>query len=313
MRGYSIYGTTFTTTLPFEFPLPPSSLPPQLSLTEQAGTLSLDGAELLSATPEPYVNDAGIQAAYRLPGEDVLLCTGEDQLIVREREIVYAHSGKHEPRPDLMEVRVIGSAFAWWLLQQGRLPLHAGALVLDGEAVLFTATSGMGKSSLMASLIAQGHPLLSDDFVTIHPAASGPPLAASAYPQMRMWPETIERFIGPSAAYPTVFFGGTKRRVEVGGGWGRFLEGTYPVSRIYLLERQPHGDGDVQVNRLSGHEGFMRLLTAVLLGSSFPLADLQRVWPTLQQITDHVPVFELSYPSGWERLPDVHRAILLPQ
>ncbi|MGH2543223.1 MAG: hypothetical protein ACRDIB_10510, partial [Ardenticatenaceae bacterium] len=57
------------------------------------------------------------------------------------------------------------------------------------------------------------------------------------------------------------------------------------------------------------HEAFMRLLTSILMGSSFPAGELQRVWPTLQQVATRIPLYQLTYPSGWQWLSSVQRAV----
>ncbi|MDQ4075825.1 MAG: hypothetical protein M3220_06200 [Chloroflexota bacterium] len=243
----------------------------------------------------------------------MLQLVGGDQLLVGSESIVYLHAGNERTRHDLVEVRLLGSGFAWWLLRHGKVPLHAGALGIDGGAVLLAAESGMGKSSLMCSLVREGIPLLSDDFVAVENSPSGEIVAASAYPQMRMWPETVEHFIGNADRYPPVFDGGVKRRVAVEEPWGHFLEGIYRVSRIYLLRRWEHTNGAVQLERVSGHDVFMSLLTSILLGPSFPMAELQHVWLTLQQIVEQVPVYRLSYPTGWKWLPALHYAIVYPE
>ncbi len=314
MPCYSVYGVPFATSLSLRFPLPASSQPPRLHLSEQRGTRPLATARLLSQTPDEHVDGGSPRAVYRAPGEDILLFPDGDQAVVRDDAIVYLHAGDEPTRADYVEVRLIGGTFAWWLLRQGRLPFHAGALMIDGEAVLFMAESGTGKSSLMCSLIGKGFPLLCDDFVTVQPAPDGTIRVASAYPQMRLWPETIEHFIGSAEPFPPVTNGGRKRRVPVGNGWGHFLEGVFPVTRIYLLQRQaePHG-GAVALQRAAGHEGFMSLLAAILLGPSFPLGELETVWTVLQQMTEQLPIYKLTYPTGWQWLPDLHRAVLTPQ
>jgi hypothetical protein len=310
MHVYSLYGTTISTEIPFLAPLPPSSAAPVLHVEEAYGGRPLDDAELLATMPDAYQNSVTIQRAVRLPdGEDVLLFPGGDQIALAERRITYRHAGINERRADYLDARLLGGGFAWWLLREGKLPLHAGAVVVNGEAILFLAGTGTGKSSLMCSLIAGGAALLCDDFVTIDVTPGGEIVAASAYPQMRLWPTTIERFIGSSDPYPTVFQGGTKRRVPIGTTWGQFLEGTFPVTRIYVLQREESTEGQVAVRRIRGHEAFVHVLASILMGSSFPTGDIQRIWPTLQNVAARVPLFSLSYPTGWHWLSSVRHAV----
>ena len=312
MAYYTVYGVTIWSDVPLRSPLTIATPPHDLRITEAHGTLALDGAQVLTIVPDEYRNDLNIEAAYRLGSDDLLLFPGGDQVLLRADQMTYHHAGPEGTREDYVDARLLGTVFAWWLLRQGRIPLHAGAVVLDGEAVLFLAERGTGKSSMLASLLAGGVPLLCDDFVAVYLSVDGEPLAASAYPQMRLWPQTIEQFIGSTDEYPSVFDEGTKRRVPVGGAWGRFLAGLYPVTRIYLLQRGTANEGEIEVRRCTGHEAFMSLLSALLMSANFPASDLQRVWPDLQQMAERVPIYELTYPTGWQWMPHLHRVIAEP-
>lgn len=312
MHSYFIYGICFSTDISFYSPLPPSTKPHQLYVREQNSSVSLTNSTLLYSSPEKYLNPATLGSAHRFGKQDILVFPGGDQIAIDPQEITYHHVGKEVSRWHFVDLRVLGSGFAWWLLQQGRLGLHAGAIVVDGEAVLLMAESGMGKSTLLCSLVTEGYPLLCDDFVAIDKSTEGKIMAYSAYPQMRLWPTTIKPFIGDPTPFVTVAQGGTKRRVPVGEEWGRFLVGAYPISRIYLLNREESTKGSVKVERIEGHQAFMHLLTSILMGSCFPSSDLQPVWTTIEQIVNQIPLYNLSYPTGWPWLPEVQRAILQP-
>ena len=53
------------------------------------------------------------------------------------------------------------------LLSLGYEPLHATAVVVDGEAVAFLGDCGYGKSTLGAAFLARGFPLLTDDVLAL--------------------------------------------------------------------------------------------------------------------------------------------------
>jgi hypothetical protein len=57
---------------------------------------------------------------------------------------------------------------------QGLEVLHASAVVVDGSAIAFTATSGTGKSSLCAHLVAAGATFLTDDVLALEDGDGGP-------------------------------------------------------------------------------------------------------------------------------------------
>lgn len=89
-------------------------------------------------------------------GELLLKVDGVANYWVKEgREIVI------EPGPaaEAGDVRVflLGSAFGALLHQRGLPPFHAGAVAMEGKAVLLAGRSGVGKSTLAAELCRRGH------------------------------------------------------------------------------------------------------------------------------------------------------------
>lgn len=60
----------------------------------------------------------------------------------------------------------VGMFSAYW---GDRLPLHAGAVGIDGKAWLILATKAGGKSTTLALLERAGHPVLADDLSVIDP------------------------------------------------------------------------------------------------------------------------------------------------
>jgi hypothetical protein len=58
---------------------------------------------------------------------------------------------------------LLGQVLSFALLSRGYEPLHATAVVIDGQAIAFLGDCGHGKSTLGAGLIARGFGLLTDD------------------------------------------------------------------------------------------------------------------------------------------------------
>jgi hypothetical protein len=316
MALYSLYGITFSSTVPFRSPVLSDIRSPRLEVVELPAPLPIEGGVPIMELEEQYWALAAPYKILRMGDRDVELFLEGAQIWVEPNRIAYAHA-PGDPRHDYMDVRLVGVGFAWWLLRQGIIPLHSGALELNGELALFTAESGMGKSSLMSSFVSEGYPLVSDDFVGIHyDAADGQLRATSAYPQMRLWPNSVSQFFDDPAHHPTVFEDGDKRRVFIGDGndegkgFGRFARGEYPISRIYLLERRPETTGEIRQERLSGTETFMTLLASMIMGAVFPVTELAPIWDAVQALTEQVPFYRLSYPTGWDHLPAVKAKIL---
>ncbi|MCK6580851.1 MAG: hypothetical protein L6Q98_22385 [Anaerolineae bacterium] len=99
------------------------------------------------------------------------------------------------PDADEESVRLflLGSVLGTLLHQRGMLPLHASAVETPGGAVLFTGTSGAGKSTTAAALTRRGYRLIADDITVVYAGQDGIPMAAPAFPQMKLWAESLHK------------------------------------------------------------------------------------------------------------------------
>ena len=70
------------------------------------------------------------------------------------------------------------------LLQRGAFVLHAAACASPRGAVLLAGSSGRGKSTLLAALLARGHRMLADDVSAIGLDAAGHPIAHPAFSRL---------------------------------------------------------------------------------------------------------------------------------
>jgi hypothetical protein len=64
-------------------------------------------------------------------------------------------------------VYLLGQALSYALVKLGFEPLHATAIVVNGEAAVLLGSSGFVKSSLAACFLEDGHRLLTDDLLIL--------------------------------------------------------------------------------------------------------------------------------------------------
>lgn len=87
---------------------------------------------------------------------------------------------------------VAGSVFTFVLQQRGVVTLHAAAIATEAGALLLCGRSGIGKSSLAATLVERGYPLLSDNMAGVVRAAGGRPMVLPAFARQRLSAHVVE-------------------------------------------------------------------------------------------------------------------------
>jgi hypothetical protein len=123
------------------------------------------------------------------PEEDYLFWRGVGSFLVREgNEIVLDPSPGLDQR--MLRLLLLGPVLAVLLRQRGHLLLHASAVAVAGEAILFLGSSGRGKSTTAAALRARGHGLVTDDVAVLR-AEESPPMVYPGFPQLKLWPEAL--------------------------------------------------------------------------------------------------------------------------
>ncbi len=195
------------------------------------------------------------------------------------------------------------------LAHQGRLVLHAGAVQVGCQAIAFIGDTGRGKSTLTASFHAAGFPLLSDDGLVLT-RGDRFTLALPTYPSLRLWPAAIASlYARPPACAPMAHYSAKQRVVmtDVAAAASNPL----PLAALYVLASEAKMDGArISLTSLSPREACMAIIR-----NSFQLdvTDARRaaaMLATASRIAQQLPVFTLTFPRDFARLPDVRDAIL---
>jgi len=88
---------------------------------------------------------------------------------------------------------LMGSAMGALLHQRNILPLHAGAVQVDGKAVLFIGPSSIGKSTLAGGFQKRGYALLADDVCAVSANGDGEAIAIPGFPRLKLWADTLNK------------------------------------------------------------------------------------------------------------------------
>ncbi len=95
-------------------------------------------------------------------------------------------------------VYLLGQALSFALVKQGLEPLHATAIVVEGEAVVFLGAAGFGKSSLAACFLATGCRMLTDDLLILKKTSENI-LAYPGPPRIKLFPNLARKYMGRTA------------------------------------------------------------------------------------------------------------------
>ncbi len=214
------------------------------------------------------------------------------------------------PQPGLSQVTIdhFLSDQVWprLLAHEGSFIIHAGAVRVNGGAILLMGESGRGKSTLTASFDQVGCALMGDDAIVIS-SVDGEPRVRPVYPSLRLFPDSIEALMpGAITAGPVAHYS-SKERIDVAGDQDR-AAAAVPVRAIFSI-----GDataGEIGIHPLPRSQACMTLIT-----NSFALdpSDLDLARGRLNRasaLVRQVPMFEITYPRDYARLPDVRQAIL---
>jgi hypothetical protein len=305
-----LFGEQVESELPFSFPMisgvDPAGL--RVRLLERAPLPEPAGAALFRSPLRTPLGES-IFAYYRLERMDLLRFPGLADFYLSPGEIGLLPAGDDWQRR--AEIQLLGTALAFWLERRGLPALHASAVAQDGQAVAFLAANKGGKSSLAAAFMQAGWALLTDDVLPLERSLDGLYRGRPGYPCMRFWPVEARFFCGRVDDLAPVLPGLAKRRAPVGeAGFGRFCPTPQPLACIYRPVRRS-GDVPVSIQALEPRQAFLELVSASFIPRLVQAAGLSpRRMQFLAGLLEQTPVRRLEYPSGFEHLPAVRRAVL---
>lgn len=215
-----------------------------LALPELAVAAGDGDADVTIAT---FDEPAAADDRYALEVTQAEICFANEALRLRAIGGTLLEVHAHDLADPAVRQYVVGPGLAMVLLQRGFTLLHASAVSIGGTGVAFAADSGVGKSTLAASLYARGHALLTDDLCAI---ADG--VVVPAMSLLKIAERSVTATAAPGALIDVETEGERRLRFSV----ERVAEAAVPLRAVYLLE-----DGsDVSAERLGGSDAVLALV-----------------------------------------------------
>ena len=203
--------------------------------------------------------------------------------------------------PERMRLFLLNATMAVLLHQRGQMVFHGSAVMIGGHAVTFLAEKGWGKSTMAASLNKRGHQLISDDVLGL--AKEGDKLMVqSAFPQLKLWPDSLALIGRDSNEHPKLHPDFDKRSLQLQSG---FVNEPVPLHHVFLL-----GYGEAAaIEPLRASQAVVELLPHWYCARFGPdmLEDLGRAehFKQCAELVNRVPVSRLKRPPSLARLPEV--------
>lgn len=203
----------------------------------------------------------------------------------------------------LLRLFLLGSVLGALWHQRGRLPLHAGAVDLDGRAWAFAGQSGAGKSSLVVAMAVSGAGYLCDDVCVLDVLDDDRVHAWPGLARLRVSPE-IRALLRLDDRAPLDPFG----KHALTPPWPRPV-GVRPLAGIVILETDPAAEKPV-VDRLEAPAALAALLTHTYRSEYLPIEHRARHFGQCAALVRSVPVYRLRRPWGAQRLHDDAQRLL---
>lgn len=208
---------------------------------------------------------------------------------------------------DEIRLYVLGSCMGALLLQRKVLPLHGSAVAIDGKAYAFVGESGVGKSTLASAFLNRGYHLLSDDVIAVsYNSDQQIPMVTPAYPQQKLWQESMDHFGMDSTRYQPLFQRETKFSVPVSK---KYVSNPLPLVGIYELVKSEKDR--IEIHRIPRLESL-----PVLYHHTFRNFLVHRLGLTswhfemTAMLTNQLNVFRLQRPESEFTAPDLVSLIL---
>ena len=135
---------------------------------------------------------------------------------------------------DYLALYIMGTCMGAILLQRKILPLHGSAVAIDGKAYAIVGDSGAGKSTLASAFLNKGYQLLSDDVIPVSFSDEGVPMVTPAYPQQKLWQESLDQFEMEANNFQPIFNRETKFKIPVED---KFADEPLPLAGIIELSK----------------------------------------------------------------------------
>jgi hypothetical protein len=165
--------------------------------------------------------------------------------------------------------------------------LHASAVQLHDQAVLFSGDAGYGKSTTAAALALRGAPVLCEDIVPLE-LTEGRYWAVPGYPRVCLWPDAVAKLVGDVDALPLISPTWEKRYLPLDGVRAQFAKEKKPLGVIYLFGQRASDPGAPRIEEVRPKDALLGLVQNTymnwLIDRERRAEEFDELWKIVQQV-----------------------------
>lgn len=190
---------------------------------------------------------------------------------------------------------LLGPILGFAMRLRGVTCLHASVVAIGGAAIAIAGPAGAGKSTAAARFSAMGHAVLADDIAALA-EFDGAVHVQPAYPQLRLWPDSVAMLYGAVDALPRLTPTWDKRALVMSRP-GAFQQRSLPLRAVYVLSEQPDYP-EPAIEDVSGAERLRLLLANTYVGYLLDRNMRHQEFESLARLASSVPVRRLIRPGS---------------
>lgn len=206
-------------------------------------------------------------------------------------------------------VYLLGPILGFALRLKGITCLHASAIAIDGQCVLFAGGQGVGKSTLAAAFAMRGYGVLSDD-VTALAYEQGTFIAQPAYPRVRLWPGSVTELYGAANALPLLTPNWDKRYLDLSQTGYKFHNTPLKLGAIFVLGDHAGESALPQTSELSESAALVQLVANTYCGYMIGKLNRAEEFEFLSKMVSRVPSRLVRQGNGYADPRELCRVIL---
>lgn len=204
---------------------------------------------------------------------------------------------------------LLGPTLGFVLRLRGVTCLHASAVAIDNRAVALVGPSGAGKSSTAAAFAKLGYPVMSDDVVPLTDFGDRFDVR-SAYPRVRLWPESVASLFGSVEALRRITPTWDKRFLDLNAPGYRFQQAPLSLAAIYLLGARSGAVEVPVVEAVRPGEGLIKLVAEAYGTKLLNMGQRAEEFAMLGRLVENVPVRRVTPGPDFNRITDLCNAIV---